>query len=66
VIVEFGAAYNNVTVQGTDESWVLGQLEKIKRAIRPSERRLASRYKQYGIFNTVMIGAAIAYLPRLA
>ncbi len=65
VIVEFGPQHNNVTAQGTDEPWALGQVEKIKRAVRPSERLLASRFKQYGVFNAVMIGVAIAYLPSL-
>jgi hypothetical protein len=65
VIVEFGPLYNSVMAQGTDEPWVLGQVEKIKRSVRPTERLLASRFKQYNVFNALMIFAAVAYLPSL-
>ena len=65
VIVEFGPFYNNAMVQGTDEAWALGQLERIKRSVRPLERKLALLFKQYGVFNALLIFAAVAYLPSL-
>lgn len=66
VIIEFGPQFNFATVQGPDDAWVLGQLEKIKRRVHPSERAYAGSYKKYGVgFNQLLLLFTLAYLPSL-
>jgi hypothetical protein len=66
VTIEFGPQFNYALVQGPDDGWVLGQLEKIKRWVRPSERTYPGTYKKYGVgFNQLLLGFGIIYLPSL-
>lgn len=66
VVVEFGQMNNFASTQGVDEAWVLGELERIKKSIRPFERFYASSYKKYGIsFNQLLFVFALIYLPSL-
>lgn len=65
-LVEFGPQVNMVMTQGGDEAWVLGMLEKLKRAIRPLERAYTTNFKKLGFgINQLLIVAAIVFLPSL-
>jgi hypothetical protein len=64
VQVEFGPQINFSMTQGSDEAWVLGMLEKIKRAIRPYELRYSTNIKNAGIgINQLLFFGAIIWLP---
>jgi hypothetical protein len=66
VVVELGQNGNWMTVQSSDEAWVLGFLEKLKQHVVPLQRFYPSQYKKFGVgFNQLMLAAAIAYLPSL-
>lgn len=66
VQVEFGPQINFAMTQGSDEAWVLGSLEKLKRAIKPFERTYATKFKRmnFGI-NQMMLAGAVVFLPSL-
>lgn len=66
VQVEFGPQINFAMTQGSDEAWVLGSLEKLKRAIKPFERAYATKFKRmnFGI-NQMMLAGAVVFLPSL-
>lgn len=67
ITVDFGPNYNNVMVQGSNEGWVLGELEKLKRAIRPFEQTYATNFKKWGFgINQLMLAGLIVFLPSLA
>ncbi|NOD83767.1 hypothetical protein [Ruegeria sp. HKCCD6119] len=65
--VEFGQHVNMVMVQGADEAWVLGMVEKLKRYTRPLERTNTTKFKKlnFGI-NQVLFVGALVYLPSLS
>jgi hypothetical protein len=64
ITVEFGPMYNFATVQSVDESVALGELEKLKREIRPFERVFSSQ--QFGAYFTqFMLICALIFLPSL-
>lgn len=67
VSIEFGPHLNTAMVQGADESWTLGKLERIKRIIKHYERNYAITFvKRYGIgINQVLLLAAIVFLPSI-
>ena len=67
-VVEFGEPqYNMVMVQGADEAWALGMLEKLKRHIQPFERTYATNFKKFGFgINQFLLVGAIVFLPSLA
>ncbi len=63
---EFGPSGNFLMVQGPDESWVLGVLEKFKQYMVGSIHFYATQYKKFGItFNQLLIFAVIIYLPSI-
>lgn len=67
VTVEFGPNINYVMTQGSDEAWVLGQLETLKRDVRRYERSYVTSYKRWGIgINQLILLAVVIYLPSLA
>ena len=64
--VEFGPQINTVMTQGSDEAWVLGMLEKLKRSIRPFERTYTTNFKRLGFgINQLLLVGAIVFLPSL-
>ena len=64
ITVEFGQSINWAMAQSANESWALGELEKLKREIRRHERFYAA--KQFGTgINQFMIGCGIVFLPSL-
>jgi hypothetical protein len=64
--VEFGPQVNLVMTQGSDEAWVLGMLEKLKRSIRPFERAYTTNFKKLGFgINQLLLVGAIIFLPSL-
>lgn len=66
-LVEFGPQLNMVMTQGGDEAWVLGMLEKLKRAIRPGERTYSTNFKKLGFgVNQLLIVATVVFLPSLS
>lgn len=66
ISLEFGQQVNLAMTQGADEAWVLGMLERLKRAVKPFERSYATNIKRIGIgFNQVLLLAAIVFLPSL-
>lgn len=65
VTVEFGPSINWVMCQGVSESWVLGELERLKREITKFERFYAPKAFGVGI-NEFMLISAIVYLPSLS
>jgi len=67
VSVEFGPQFNSVTTQSANEAWVLGELEKVKRRVRPYERSYTTNLlKRYGIgMNQLALIAALVYMPSL-
>lgn len=67
VSVEFGPQMNFAMTQDTDESWVLGMLEKLKKSIGPLERFYPTTYQKYGIgFNQIFLLSALVYLPNIS
>jgi hypothetical protein len=66
VSLEFGQQYNALMTQGENEQWVLGSLERIKRAVRRYERDYTANAEWYGIgLKQILLLGAIAYLPSL-
>lgn len=65
VTVEFGPSINWAMCQGVNESWVLGEIERLKREISKFERFYAPRAFGVGI-NEFMLVSAIVYLPSLS
>lgn len=66
VQVEFGPQVNTAMTQGSEESWVLGTLEKLKRSIRPLERGYTTNFKKFGFgINQLLFICAIVFLPSL-
>ena len=67
ISVEFGPQVNIAMTQGTNEAWVLGQLETLKRDLRRYERTYITNFKRWGIgINQLMLLAAIVFLPSLS
>jgi hypothetical protein len=65
--IEFGQQFNFVMIQGGDEAWVLGMLEKLKRGIRPFERVYMTNFKRLGFgIDKILLLAAIIHLPSLS
>jgi hypothetical protein len=65
--IEFGQQINFVMIQGGDETWVLGTIEKLKRNIRPFERVYTTNFKRLGFgINEILLLAGIIYLPSLS
>jgi hypothetical protein len=63
---EFGLNGNSLMVQGADESWVLGALEKFKLFMVGNTHFYATQYKKFGItINQFLIFAVIIYLPSI-
>ena len=66
VSIEFGQQYNLLVTQGGNEEWVLGSLERLKRAIRRYERVYTANAEWYGIgLKPILLLVAIALLPSL-
>jgi hypothetical protein len=66
ITIEFGPIYNTAMAQGTNEAWVLGQLETLKRDLKQHERAHISAFIRLGInFNQLMLLATVVYLPSL-
>jgi hypothetical protein len=66
VSIEFGPQMNTAMAQGANESWVLGQLETLKRDLKRYERTYITTFKRWGIgINQLMLLAAIVFLPSL-
>lgn len=66
VLIEFGPQVNSVTIQGANEAWVLGQLEKLKRDLKRYERTYITNVKRWGVgINQAMLLATIVFLPSL-
>lgn len=64
--VEFGPNYNYAMTQGTNEAWVLGQLETLKRDIKHFERSYFTNFKKFGVsFASIVAIVAVAFLPNL-
>jgi hypothetical protein len=64
ITIEFGQNVNWASVQASDEAWVLGELEKLKRDILRFQRNYAARV--FGItFNELLIFVAVILLPSL-
>ncbi|MFG1331773.1 hypothetical protein V5F41_11035 [Xanthobacter autotrophicus] len=64
--IEFGQQVNFAMIQGGDEAWVLGTLEKIKRSVRPLERTYTTKFKKLGFgINQLLLIGSIVYLPSL-
>lgn len=64
VTVEFGPFVNWAMVQSANESWALGELERLKREIRPLERVFSTQ--QFGVYITqFMLVCTIIFLPSL-
>jgi hypothetical protein len=65
--VEFGPQINSAMTQSSDEAWVLGMLERLKRSLKPFERSYATNIKRIGIgINQMLLLAAFVYLPSLS
>lgn len=66
VSVEFGPHYNEVMTQGSNEAWVLGKLEKLKRDLNRFERAYATNFKRFGFgINQLLLIATVVFLPSL-
>lgn len=66
VSIEFGPQTNTAMAQGANESWVLGQLETLKRDLKRYERTYITTFKRWGIgINQLLLLAAIVFLPSL-
>ena len=66
VSVEFGPLTNTAMAQGSNEAWVLGQLETLKRDLKRYERSYATNIKRWGIgVNQFLLLATIVFLPSL-
>jgi hypothetical protein len=66
VHIEFGQQVNFIFTQGPDESWVLGQLEKLRSAVHHLERGYSTNIKWVGAsINQIMLVGAVAFLPSL-
>jgi hypothetical protein len=67
ISLEFGPQVNNAMTQSSDEAWVLGMLERLKRSVKPLERSYATNIKRIGVgFNQLLLLAAFVFLPSLA
>lgn len=67
VSIEFGHQVNTAMAQGSNEAWVLGQLETLKRDLKRYERTYITNFKKWGIgINQFMLLGAIVFLPSLA
>lgn len=66
VSVEFGQQANQAMTQGSNEAWVLGRLEKLKRNLQQYERFNSIKFKRldFGINQLLFVGA-IVFLPSL-
>jgi hypothetical protein len=64
ITVEFGQAINFAMTQSSNEAWVLGELEKLKREIGKYQRVYSARVFGGGI-NYIMFICAIVFLPSL-
>lgn len=65
--VEFGPEINLAMTQGSNESWVLGRLETLKRDIKSFERAYITNFKRWGIgINQMMLLGAVIFLPSLS
>ena len=64
--VEFGPNTNYAMVQGGDEAWALGVLEKLKREISSLERTYTTHFRRFGVgINQFLLVLAIIFLPGL-
>ncbi len=66
ITIEFGPYINFAMTQGTNEAWVLGQLETIKRELKRYERPYFTNFKKFGVnIASVVAIIAVAFLPNL-
>ena len=66
ISIEFGPRVNTAMTQGTNEAWVLGQLETLKRDLKRYERTYITNFKKWGVgINQLILLAAIVFLPSL-
>ncbi len=57
---------NDVTVQGVNESWVVGKLESIARALSEYESALVTNYKKFGLsLNQSIFLAMLVFIPAI-
>ena len=57
---------NDVTVQGVNESWVVGRLESIARTLSTYESTLVTNYKKFGLsLNQSIFLAMLVFMPAI-
>lgn len=58
---------NEIRVQGTNESWVVGKAEAIARMLRAFEKGLVTTYKKFGLtLNQIIFLAMLVLIPAIA
>ncbi|MFO1207602.1 MAG: hypothetical protein U1E40_00105 [Amaricoccus sp.] len=66
ISLELGPSYNVAMTQGTDETWVIGRLEKLKNLATPFTRGFFYKFKSIGVsFNQIALLCAVVFLPSL-
>lgn len=66
ISLELGPSYNMAMTQGTDETWVIGYLEKLKNLTNPFTRGLFYKLRSIGVgFNQIAILCVVVFLPSL-
>lgn len=64
--VDLGQAFNRVTTQGADESWVLGEAEALASHLRKREKKLSTKLGKYRVsLNQLIAVAALVAMPDL-
>jgi hypothetical protein len=64
--VDLGQAFNRVTTQGSDESWVLGEAEALASHLRKREKRLSTKLGKYRVsLNQLIAVLALIAMPDL-
>lgn len=67
ISLEFGYINNHVSVQGIDETWVVGVCEMIKRLLKNNESLSKAVYKKFGIWvNYLLFAGTLIILPSIA
>jgi hypothetical protein len=62
-----GQGENTITVQATNETWVLGKLEAVTRYLRSRENRASTYFRRFaGHFGSVLFFGFIAATPSIA
>ena len=67
VIIELNAkGTNEITVQGTRESWVVGRSEALASFFRNYEKKLVTTYNKYGLgINSIIFLAMLVVIPEI-